>query len=304
MTLQDLKKSIESEYFSNGLYIFKYDDTDFVPHQYIKEIQRIKSDYTTQYYESVNELLDETSDCFYVGRERKIRVCRIDKLDCVDTALLGLDWINIIVCKKIDDMSKDMFSDNIYDFEKLDKWQIADFLYSNASGIESKKLDWLLQISNYDPYRLENEIDKLNLFSDYSKRKAFDDFIQDGVFDDMCQYNVLNLVNAITNRDKEEVGKILKNLKKMSVDYMGLIALLSQNFRKIASVWLTNNPTEQNTCLKSNQIWAINKLPRKYSKANLTDIIQLLCKLDGKIKSGDLPAENVIDYTILKIMSI
>lgn len=301
MTLNELKSHIENGIEPDGLYIFKYDDTDFVPNQYIKEI--IRGSGGVQYYDSISDILNETQSLFYTPTP-KTRVCRIEKFDCIDPSLTGIDGKNIIVCKNIDESSAELFSDNIFDFGKLDKWQIADFLYSNAQGVERKKLDWLLQISNYDPYRLENEIDKLSLFSDYSKRKVFDEFVDNGVFDDMCQYNVLNLVNAITNRDAEEVCKIYKNISKMNIDYMGLVSLLLQNFKKIASVWMTNNPTEQNTGLKSNQIWAISKLPRKYSRENLTDIIQMLCKIDGKIKSGDMPSEKVIDYTILKIMSI
>ena len=55
MLLQELKEKIENKTYEKNMLIFKYEDTDFIPNQYIKEIQQIVGEEVV-YVESLSEV--------------------------------------------------------------------------------------------------------------------------------------------------------------------------------------------------------------------------------------------------------
>lgn len=304
MTLEEFKIRIESNKLRDGVYILVYEDSDFVPSQYISKTIEDNKDLSVEYIKDIQETIEEVTGMFYIPTGIVLRVFRTDKFECFNKNLEMLDGINFIVCNKIDEDTKTLFADCIIEFPKLENWQVADYLYSNAQGVDSDKLDYILKIAKYDPYRIGMEVDKLRLYSENMRKKVFDDFMSDNVFSDMKEYTLLNLINAITAKDIDSIGRIYKDLDNLSSEYMGLHALLYGNFMKIVKVWMNSNPTEQNTGLKSNQIYAISKLPRKYSKENLVKILDFLCKVDYNVKEGNLPADIASDYMILKTLTL
>lgn len=303
MTNKEFKIRVESDNLFPGIYILQYSDTDFLANQYIDYISKSKN-VDVRYIDDIEEEINDVDNMFYSRDDKIVRVFRTSEFKLFNDRLLTLDGINIIVCNKIDADTKALFSDQICELEKLTKWQIADFLYSNADGVDKDKLDFLLELTKYDPYRLSNEIDKLRLFSESNRKKVFNDFLEDNVFSDMCRYTALNMVNCITNKDTKELSKVLLSMENIKDDYMGIQALLYSNFKKIVSVWLSNAPTEESTGLKSNQIYAIKKLPRNYSKESLIKVLDFLARIDYNIKNGNLPASIATDYMILKTLTL
>ena len=304
MTLEEFKIRVENNSVGDGVYILMYEDSDFVPHQYLEKILEDNKDLPVEYIKDIQQTIEDVTGMFYKKTNLIIRIFRTDKFECFNKNLELLDGKNFIVCNKIDDDTKALFADCIVEFPKLESWQIADYLYSNVEGVDNKKLDYILKISKYDPYRLSMEIDKLRLYSENMRKKVFDDFLKEDVFSDMKEYTLLNLISAITSKNSEEIAKVYKDLKDISTEYMGLHALLYNNFIKIVKVWMNNNPTEQNTGMKSNQIYAINKLPRVFSKESLVKILDFLCTVDYNVKEGNLPADIASDYMVMKTLTL
>ena len=69
-------------------------------------------------------------------------------------------------------------------------------------------------------------------------------------------------------------------------------------------MWLASNPTPENTGLKSNVIYAINKSPRVYTKTQLLDAYQFLNNIDKMLKTGQIDVKWLVDYTLCKVLTM
>lgn len=293
MNIKDLKKAVEDKTLDISTLIFvNKENSDFLVNQYIKEISNIKQlplNYVEDLKNISNPLFSDFTDTLIIFKT--------DKLDYIDININNL----IIICKEI---SEDIKFDNIINFPKLEEWQIKDYVYSRGKGINVKYLDWLFDICNKDIYRLDKELDKLDLFEEAHRNLMFENFIKDGVYEDLSNFQIYDLTNAIQSRDFDRISSILADIENIDVEPTGLLTLLYGGFKKIISVWLDKNPTPESTGLKSNQIYAIKNLPRKYTKEQLIDIFEFLTTIDSKLKTGYIDVNNLIDYVIIKVLSL
>ena len=103
MDLKQLKEEIQTGNLSLPFMIFKYDDIDFLPFQYITEIS-LKTQRKLTY---LDELIsnDQKQELFFFSNDLKgvseeIRVFKTDVLD-VDCNIPENDEYLIIICKEI-----------------------------------------------------------------------------------------------------------------------------------------------------------------------------------------------------------
>ena len=186
---------------------------------------------------------------------------------------------------------------------KIELWHIKDFGYSALEGVPRDKLDWLIKICNNDIYRISNEVDKIKMFSVNEQKYMFDDMVNEGCFSDLSTYNVFNITNAVTGKDINLLHNALREIKNFDAEPLGVVTLLYQGFKKLMQVWLSNNPTPENTGLKSNVIYAINKSPRVYSKQQLLSCFETMTDIDRMLKTGELcEMKYLIDYVVCKVL--
>lgn len=306
MELKQLKEKVEKGIVDSPYMIFKYEDIDFLPFQYITEIA-CKLNRKINYLDTLisndqkQELFFFSNDLVEVSKE--LSVYKTDVLD-IDCIIPENDDYLIIICKEISKDLENKYKDNIINFPKLEDWQIKDFVYSIGEGIEQKKLDYLLNISGKDIYRLYFEMLKLSIFSNTEKKYVFDDCLDNGMYDDLCSYSVFNLTNAILKKDKKTVLSIYKDISKFDCDPMGFPILLYQNLRKVIKVQLLKNPTPENTGIPEKQFWAIKYSCGYYTKDQLLNMFELITSIDKKLKMGLLPVNLILDYVLLKILSM
>lgn len=297
MDIKEFKQSLEDKTYKPEFTIMQYIDNFFVCQQYLDYIKQSLG-YTLDYIDDAYNLYDD----FFVADPKAIYVYKCDKFD------LNIDPESnsnlVVVTKNIDKNYKDYYNNFILEFPKLDHWMLKDYAYSMLPEVSQSNLDWLIEICNDDVYRLDNELKKLTIFDSKFAANLFPDFIREGVFSDLSSYTIYNLSNALQVKDKDIVKNILKDIKNIDVEPVGLITILYQNIKKLISVWLNPNPTPDNTGLKSNQIYAIRKLPHNFSQEQLISIFLFLTKLDYRLKIGELPVENLIDYIIVNIFTI
>ena len=272
---------------------------EFLTTQYIDALSALYDDIlildNLQNIYASNNAFGETHGC--------LKLFYIDKLDNLDERFKTLNDVIIVADNVTDNVLKD-FASNIVIFPAIEDWQIKDYVYSRCDGVNTEKLDWLIQLCNSNLFRLKYEADKIQIFPVTQRKYLFDDFLRDGVFDDLSQYTIFNITDAIQKRDAAELGKILEELSRIDVEQVGVVTVLHNNFEKLIKVWLTNNPTEENTGIKSNQIWAIKKLPKVWSKEQLIKMFKIICEIDDMYKSGKLPVKNILDYVLIKAFSL
>jgi len=303
MRFEDIKSQIEDSTISDALLILQYQDNNYVAYQWAREIAKIHNK-DISYIDSLEGLISASIDIFgtkTIDDGERIYTC--ETFDITSDKLKSERNL-IIITNKITKESENIFKENICILPKLEDWHIKDYVYSLCQGIDEKDLDWLVSVCKSDIYRISNEVDKLTLFSVNERKYLFEDMKYQGAFNDLSTFNVFNITNAVTSRDYGSLLNALKEIKSFDAEPLGVVTLLYQGLKKLILVWLASNPTPENTGLKSNVIYAINKSPRTFTKKQLLDAYQFLNDIDRLLKTGQLCDMNkLIDYVICKVLT-
>ena len=304
MNIEQLKFSIENKSLDDRLIIFINSEHSFIANQYIREISKIKGK-KLSFIDDLKPLLDPIDDIFGVDNiDDSIYVYHTDKFDTYNDRLIDIENL-IIICNSIkDDEIKQIYSNYIVEIPKLVEWQIKDYLYSNLPGVDKRICDWLYDITKGDIFRLEQEVDKLKLFSESEQKYNIDDFIRDDVFNDLSSYTIFSLSNAILKKDYNTIANIFRDIENIDIEPIGLVTVLYTNFKNIINVQLSNNATADKLGMKQNQFNAIRYNCGYYSKESLNRILEMLTDIDRKIKVGDMPMNILRDYLIIKTLSL
>ena len=301
MTLQELKATIESKQIPNQLVILKISDSDFIPNQYLKFIEK-NTEYRVDFKQNYQELINNTFDIFDIESTVKtIKILRIETFDCKDENLKrSIDCF--IICKKISKEAQKVFEKYIIEIPKLEDWQIKDYAYTIAEGVDEKDLQQLIDFCNGNIYRLDYELQKITIFPKEQRKYMFKNFIDDGVFNDLNNYNIFHYTNCVIKKDKQELFRLYRDIANVDVEPIGFLIILVQNFRNIINVQLTPNATAESLGMKSNQFWAVKYSCGYYTKEQLMHIYSFLTDLDRRIKVGEMPMEHLVDYIIVKVL--
>ena len=291
MTLPEVKQYLTDNQNIDKMLIFKCEDTDFIGMQYTKKLAEIRN------AEIVNiESLEDipTSNPFI--EENLIYLYKCETFDKIIEENKQL----IIIAKKLSkDVLKEL-SDYIVLVPKLESWMTEDFIKLNCPGLDNEMISWFIANYDNDIYKILLEVDKLKIFPPDTRKYLFEEFYNNGVFDSSDKNNTFTLSNALQGKDKNALTQLLS--KNNEIEPILAISLIQSNLKKLCKVWLNKAPNPDNTGLKSNQIWAINNLPRTYTKEQLVKAFEIVSGLDRKIKSGEFPIELTIDYIIVKLM--
>ena len=292
MTLPEVKQYLTDNQNIDKMLIFKCEDTDFIGMQYTKKLAEIRNVDIIN-IESLNEI--PASNPFI--EENLIYLYKCDNFDEVIEENKQL----IIITKKLSkDVLKEL-SDYIIIVPKLESWMTEDYIKLVCPGLSPEIISWFVANYDNDIYKILIEVDKLSLFPPDTRKYLFEEFYNNGVFESSDRNKTFRLSNALQSKDKNELIQILSDINDN--DSMATLSLVQNNLKKLCKVWLNKAPNPDNTGLKSNQIWAINNLPRTYTKEQLVKAFEIVSGLDRKIKSGEFPIELTTDYIVIKLMS-
>lgn len=282
MNVEELKKQIESNDVKEDSFVFVYKKSRFLAEQYAKEIAKIRN--LTIVYD--DDYIEDNS-FFCCINDGNLYVCIVDSFDSKPKKN------HIIITKK-------SRYDDAVSFPELESWQIKDYLFSKCSGADESVLTKLFEKCK-DIYGLENEICKLSIFDERMRKSLSVDFLESDVFPNVFKTDTFDFINAVQRRSTDSIREMYAGYDK---DPMSFIGLMYKQFKNMVNVYLQKTPTEENTGLKSNQIYAIRKVCQNYTKQQVLDIFKFLCSLDAKLKSGELPSDCLFDYVLVKVLSI
>lgn len=300
LNLNEVKTDLENNKDIDQFLIFYYEDTtDYIPVQYAKALAHIRNSEILY----VNELdeINSSPDPFSEPTSN-LYVYKTDSLERIPAKYLQNNLI-IITPKLLKDAEKE-YDEYILRIPKLEEWQIVDYIKTVSPGLTQDEMEWLVRTYKSNMYRVELEVDKLKPFSESARQYIFEDFYVDHVFETLSEYGIFDFTNAIQSKDLQTISNILSDINHIDIEPTGLITLLCANFKKLIKVWLNKNPTPENTGLKSNQIWAINRLSRTYTKEQLVKVFELVSDMERRLKTGEMPEELIIDYLTVKILSM
>ncbi len=304
MKIERLREIIEQNKYDNTSFIINnIDNCPFLAHQYIHHLI-LSNNLQSLHVDNISEIPTWSDEGFLSMLESNyFYIYYTDKLDELSLVSTLKRCCIIYTGRKIKDVEK--IKEYIVDIPKVELWQIKDYTYSRGKGIDIEDLDRLLELTDHDLWRLEKELDKIEIFEEKYRKDLFKQFIADGTLGDLIPYNSFNFVSAIIKRQKAEAVRIYEELKNTGINHMGIIALLYNNFRNIIKIQLSPNPTPENAGLKSNQFWAIKKNNiGYYTKEELMYIFGFLTDIDRQIKMGEIEVEKSIEYLLVHILQL
>lgn len=302
MNIEELKQDILQHTIKPGLIIFENTENSFVANQYIKEIAKQRK-LSIEQVESLSEINARANDIFGLDlSDSVLYVCRTKEFDAIsyDPSLIERDDV-VIVCNKA--LGGPRWDDRIVKVPKLEAWQIKDYMYSKAQGVNKKQLDWLQDLCENDIYRISEELDKITLFDKKEQDKMFSEFVKDNVFSDLSPYTIFNMSNAIMDKNIKALKEVWTDIDKCDIEPLGLVTILKNNVRNIIKIQLSKCPTAESVGMSPKQFYAVSRSCGKYSKEALIELLTMLTEVDKKLKTGELPADLILDYIVLNMLS-
>ena len=188
---------------------------------------------------------------------------------------------------------------------KLEDWQIKDYVYSVAKGVEEKDLNFLLEVCKNNIYLIESELDKIKLYAEGERKYAFKSFIEEGMYSQLTNKNIFDFSTALLNHKLKDLIPLYKQLYEVDVEPLALVTILYENFRNIITCCLQKNPTERNTGLSEKRIWATKKYaPKGWNKEDIIKAFEFMCMLQPKMVSGDIPEDLLVDWIVIHLANI
>ena len=301
MQIDEVKYIIENKKYSGQLFIFQYSDTKFITQQYIEKLV-LDFNFELSYNDEIDDKIITGVSLFGSVNDNVLRVYDINEFD------YSIDLSNeknlIILCKKINEGLRNIYTDNIIIVPKLEDWQIKDFVYSIGNGIPESDLDKLIDLCDNNIYRLVQELDKMLIFPNSLKQNIFKEFYKDGVFNDLSDATIFDFCSSIIKKDISRLTYIYSQLDRMDINPLGFVGILYQNIKDIIKIQLGVRPTPESTGIAKNKFYAIkyNNL-NKFNTKQLIQIFELLTDIDKQVKLGQLDVDNIIDYVIVSIFS-
>lgn len=300
--LETLKKSIEDKTFTPQFLIFKYTDIDFLPYQYINEISKFIE---VEFVDSL--ILPNSNNIFDLGISDNINThLQVYSGDFIlsNNRNLIRTMNLIVICKTLDKELEKEFEDSLVVFPKLEDWQIKNYVYSLAEGVEERKLDNLISVCNGDIFRLDKELQKLSLFGITERKYVFDKFVNDGVFSDLSNHTIFDFTNALLKKDIPALTSLYKELENIDCEPLGVVTTLYGAIKNIIMIQLNPTATPESVRLPANRFWAIKKNNCGfYTKEELLYVFNLVSSIDKMLKSGDLEVKYIIDYIVCHMLS-
>lgn len=303
MEILTLKTNIENKDVSNNLLIFVADEKDtngfFIAEQYYREIAN-QHDLTIKTTDDLSSIMIDRQSLFYVP-DNYLYVIKVKELVDFEWDLLYSNNI-IILAYKVKEHLLTKLSNNIVNIPLLQEWQLKDYLFSRCNGADNNALEKLFDLTKNNPYRLQNEIDKLTIFD--NPKLILNECFEENMYSDLSNYTVFDLSNAIMVRDKDKITTILKDIDKIDVEPLGLVTILHNNFRNLALVMLTRQPTNATTGLSDKQIWfLLNHQAKYYTPTQIIDILLYLADINKHMLLGNIDMNKLLDIMICKVLS-
>ena len=315
MTIQKLKSDIENNRFDDSFLILVCNDKDnnnkkFLSFQYAETIAKEKN-VSINFIEELTpkevNLFDTDDNIVYDN----YRYLDTKKFDIINNSILKES--RLIICtesvdinKELDSSAKEYIESRVINIPKIEEWQIIDLIMSRAEGITEDNAKWLCSYYNSDLFRINMELDKLNLFLPYEQNNILKEFKEEGIFEDIPTNTIFDITNAISKKDINAISQLYKyrDVLVKPGSEMGFIALIYKTFKNLILVKTASNPTPDNIGLSSGQIWAIKSIPNAFSTTQLITIFNTIADMDRQIKNGefDVTLINIVDYLLIKIL--
>lgn len=301
MTIKELKSIIKTKSIIHNFLIFLCKDNYFLASTYAHAIAQ-NNNMTIQAIETLNESTINNSS--FLCDKDNLQILYTDCFE--DYYPKYTDFTDtIIICKKIDKKIIDLVSSYIVEFPKLSTWQLEDYAKVYCPGLEEECYSQIVKLVNEDPYRLNNELAKINIFEQVERMSIFVSLKNDRLTD-WFSFSIFELSNAILVKDFLTISKCLYYINNCDFEPLGLVTILLNNYKKILFVNHNSGVSPDVLGITQKQYNAIRYYYKDYSQNRLYKLIQFLTSIDLQLKQGKLELSKgyFLDYIICNILQI
>ena len=301
MNIAELKDKINDHSLTENFFIFLHPKNTFLPNQYIDAIcaeLKLEKLVCTSIFEQ------ESALSLVMPEDMNMRVIYAEEFNeiCEDYSRF---CNTIIVCEKIDKKIQKLVEDFVIEFPKLADWQIKDYIKSKCPALEQEYIDWLYQATAGDIHRIANELDKLLLFPP-EEHSTILVALKNAPGSDLFNLDFYKFMDAIMDNNMDVIRSYLIHQKACNFDIFALTNSLLSKAKNMLLAGYCPNITAEDLEMTPKQFYfyrnAAGKIP---STTQLRKMINILSRIDLKVKSGELDLKNnrQIDYILTQLVN-
>ena len=207
MTLMDLKNSITNKIVPSDFMIFVSKDNPFLATQYAKAlgelaiggVNKINSIYEPQ----------QSSLMLLTSSTEALNILTVDVFDERSEDYSQFEN-TIVICEQIDKSIAKNVENYIIKFPKLEEWQLCDYAKTFCPNIDEEDITWLVKASENSIERINNELEKVALFSKNEQKEIFS-AIRFDPQSDLYNADLFAIVNALVLGDLSILFEFIKH---------------------------------------------------------------------------------------------
>ncbi len=301
MDIKKLKENILNNSLSDDFLVLVCEDNFFIANQYIAKICQNRHCQEKYVEELINQ--DNSALSLVFDFSNTLYILKTEVFD-----LFYNDYSqfknNIIICNKVDKKIESQLSEYVVKIPKLVDWQIKDFMKVVCKNLEDEEINWLYEVTGGDIYRIENELDKIRLYSGNKQREVLNELKYDENTD-LYKISSFSLSEAILKRNKLVISDYLQHINTVDIDPFSLVGLLISNYKKILFINFNSGLTVEQLKMTPKQVNAIKYYYRDISEETVINSLKFLTSLDKQLKLGklDLDKKELNEFIICSLLN-
>lgn len=300
MTLEELKNSILDNTLSDDFLILRCEDNFFIANQYVDLICKNKC-LSKENVDSIFSNTDSSLSLIF-NYDNILSVVKVDEFYEEDSDYSRFKN-TIVICKSIDKKISEKVKEFVVDIPKLVDWQLEDYVRAYCGGLDDKEVSFLVNSCNKNIYKLENEANRLSIFSKNEQKEILNElkFSQDTGY---VTFSPFDLCSAITSKDLMKVGTCLYYRKFCDFDSVHLVSILLNQFKLMLYLGFNSGITAEQLKISSGRAYYIKQDARRFTQEQIKNVISKLTYFDQQLKSGlmDTSKDRQADYLITNII--
>src|SRR5699024_1186687 len=292
--IQNIKKELQKQVTGNDMENLSVYDLQETP------IQEVITDTETYPFFGDKKLIIAENPSFVLNKSPKLAIeHQLESLQEYISSPVDYSVLLIIApYEKIDQRKKvtQMLTKKCLSmkFEQIKEWEqkkwIDQFSKLYNVKINANAKSFLKERLPIDLQRMENEFIKLSLAVDKEGTVTKD--LAENLISQSMDSTAFSLIDAVIEKNTNNVFSIFKELSTMNESALGLLALLSQQFRTILQVKLLKHKGYNEFQMQKQigghpyVIKLASEREKRFNKNQLINIMNQLTETDHQIKSG------------------
>ena len=299
MTLMDLKNSITNKIVPSDFMIFVSKDNSFLANQYAKAlgelaiggVNKINSIYEPQ----------QSSLMLLTSSTEALNILTVDVFDERSEDYSQFEN-TIVICEQVDKSIAKSIENYIVKFPKLEEWQLCDYAKTLCPSIDDEDITWLVKASGNDIERVNNELDKVALFSKNEQKEVFSSIRFDPQ-SDLYNADLFAIVNALVLGD---LSILFEFIKHNGYNIHEPVVLANRAFSSLKNIILVTQNYNLNYVdldMSEKQYRFIKNNNRNLNLAAAKKKLKFLANFDLLLKTSQLELDkrDMLNYLIINL---